>query len=306
MSCIIDSNRTVTFLDCSDSGLSISGNVISILTFFVAAIATYLAFFQDVRDIPQSADDYSNDIRSLHDQLWTIGDIHSQLAKLVANSENALRLSDVHLQSRLQQGQSESLKEAKKFLDDYSASYQDVFTNYFKRHRWVVRLKWLFLQNKVEHYKREASELRSVMTLDLLAVTLKYALPIEVPLAYEATSGSECLALMLSPQLLTCTSLSMNIALQHSLKQRDLQAEKLARRLEALMNNGTVANVDIRQDEEEGIKPDSPSPSVMMDPTDLNPPTLLVSPPEGDNTGSQSRSPSPFSTRRPLGRSMSD
>ena len=110
--------------------------MISILTFFVAALATYLAFFQNVRDIPQSADDYSNDIRSLHDQLWTIGDIHGQLSKLIASNAN-VRISDVHLQSRLQQGQNESLKEARKFLDDYSNSYQDVFTNYFKRHKWL-------------------------------------------------------------------------------------------------------------------------------------------------------------------------
>jgi regulator of replication initiation timing len=146
--------------------------VISILTFFVAAIATYYAFFSDVRDIPQSADDYSNDIRSLHDQLWTIGDIHGQLAKLMA-SDDHLRISDVHLRSRLQQGQSESLKEARKFLDDYSATYQSVFTNYFKRHRWIVRVKWLVLQTRVQHYRNQASELRSMMILDLLGITLK-------------------------------------------------------------------------------------------------------------------------------------
>ena len=146
--------------------------MISIATFFIAALATYLAFFQDVRDIPQSAEDYSNDIRSLHDELWTISDIHGQLAKLVASNEK-FRISDVQLQSRLQQGQSESLKEARKFLDDYSESYQDVFTDKFKRHRWAVRLKWLLLQKKVAHFKSEASELRSILTLDLLTVTLK-------------------------------------------------------------------------------------------------------------------------------------
>ena len=150
----------------------ISGNVISIATFFIAALATYLAFFQDVRDIPQSAEDYSNDIRSLHDELWTISDIHGQLAKLVASNEK-FRISDVQLQSRLQQGQNESLKEARKFLDDYSASYQDVFTDKFKRRRWVVRLKWLIRQKRVAHFKNEASELRSILTLDLLTVTLK-------------------------------------------------------------------------------------------------------------------------------------
>jgi regulator of replication initiation timing len=172
MSCLVQNNRTCNFFDCSDTPLSISGNVISILTFFVAAIATYYAFFSDIRDITQSADDYSNDIRSLHDQLWTVGDIHAQLAKLLANNEK-LRISDVALQSRLQQGQSESLKEARKFLDDYSAAYQKVFTNYFKPHRWVVRIKWLLLQRKVAHFKSEASELRNMMTLDLLAITLK-------------------------------------------------------------------------------------------------------------------------------------
>lgn len=125
-----------------------------------------------MRDIPQSADDYSNDIRSLHDELWTISDIHGQVAKLVASNEN-IRISDVQLQSRLQQGQNDSLKEARKFLDDYSASYQAVFTDYFKQHRWGVRLKWLLLQKKVAHFKNEASELRSILTLDLLTVTLK-------------------------------------------------------------------------------------------------------------------------------------
>jgi regulator of replication initiation timing len=172
MSCIIQNNRTCNLLDCSDTPLSISGNVISILTFFVAALATYFAFFRDVKDIPQSAEEYSNDIRSLHDQLWTIGDIHGQLAKLIA-SNDSVRISDVQLQSRLQQGQSGSLKEARKLLDDYSASHQDVFTNYFKRHRWIVRVKWILLQNKVAHFKNEASELRSSLTLDLLAITLK-------------------------------------------------------------------------------------------------------------------------------------
>lgn len=171
MSCIIESNRTWTFLDCSDSPLSIAGNVISILTFVVAALATYLAFFQDVRDIPHSADEYSKDIRTLHDQLWTIGDIYGQLAKLV--TDNKLRISNVHLQTRLQQDQSEALKELRKFLDDYSATYEDVFTNYFKRHRWAVRLKWLLLQKRVAHFKREAAELRNTMTMDLLAITLK-------------------------------------------------------------------------------------------------------------------------------------
>jgi len=172
MSCLVSNNRTCNFFDCTDTPLSISGNAVSILTFFIAALATYFAFFRDVRDIPQSADDYSNDIRSLHDQLWTIGDIHGQLAKVMADNEN-FRISDVHLQSRLQQGQSESLKEAQKFLADYSTSYQDVFTDYFKSRRWTIRLKWLLLQNKVAHFKNEASGLRSNLTLDLLAVTLK-------------------------------------------------------------------------------------------------------------------------------------
>ena len=172
MSCLVSNNRTCNFFDCTDTPLSISGNVISIATFFIAALATYLAFFQDIRDIPQSADNYSNDIRSLHDQLWTISDIHGQLASLIA-SNDGFRISDVQLKSRLQQGQNESLKEARKFLEDYSASYEDVFTSYFKRHRWIVRLKWSLLQKKVAHFKNEASELRSGLTLDLLAITLK-------------------------------------------------------------------------------------------------------------------------------------
>jgi hypothetical protein len=306
MSCIIDSNRTVTFLDCSDSGLSVSGNVISVLTFFVAAVATYLAFFWDIRDIPQSADAYSNDIRSLHDQLWTIGDIHSQLAKLIANNESGLRISDVHLQSRLQQGQSESLKEARQFLDDYSASYEEVFTNYFKRHRWAVRLKWLYLQRKVEHFRTEASELRSALTLDLLAITLKYVRQL-LPDPRKANSGSEVLAhLMLS--MTDSYPHSMNIALQQSLHQRDIQAEKLSRRLEVLLSGNGTKEFDFTQKDEQWTKPDSPSPSVMMDPTDLNPPTFLVSPPEDETERSRSsgRSPSPLSTRPRFNRSMSD
>lgn len=170
MTCIIESNRTWTLLDCSDSGLSVSANVLGIATFAVALLATYFAFFQDVKDIPTAADDYSNDIRSLHDQLWAIGDIHGQLAKLMI--DNDIRISDVQLQSRLKQGSNESLKEAQKFLDEYSGAYQDVFTSYFKKHRWFVRLRWLWSQKKVEHFKSNASVLRERLTLDLLAVTL--------------------------------------------------------------------------------------------------------------------------------------
>lgn len=134
-------------------------------------VVAYLAFFQDVRDIPQSADAYSDDIRSLHDQLWTISDIHAQIAKLMASNEN-VRISDVHLQSRLRQGQLESLKEARKFLDEYSATYQDVFSNYYHRRRWLVRVKWLLLQRKVDRFRAQASDLRNALMLDLLAINL--------------------------------------------------------------------------------------------------------------------------------------
>ena len=109
----------------------------------------------------------------------------------------------------------------------------------------------------------------------------------------------------------------MNIALQESLHQRDIQTDKLSRQIEALTKamGGAPVAVNEKQDWKQ---PDSPSPSVMMDPTDLNPPTFMISPPEADKTEvrdmqppvderirSPSRSPSPFSTRRPLGTSMS-
>lgn len=198
MSCIIDnSNKTWTFLDCADSDLSISANILGIATFGVALLATYLAFFRDIKDIPTVADDYSNDIRSLHDQIWAIGDIHGQLSKLVSNG--GLRISDVMLQSRLQLGQTESLKEARKFLDEYSAAYQGVFTNYFKKHRWLVRLRWIVLQRRVEHFKANASVLRETLTLDLLAV-----------------------------------SLNINIALQQELRDRDQRSDLLDAKLDKL------------------------------------------------------------------------
>ncbi|RMZ79695.1 hypothetical protein DV738_g3214, partial [Chaetothyriales sp. CBS 135597] len=170
MTCVIESNRTFTLLDCADSGLSISSNVLGIATFAVAVLVTYFAFFQDIRDIPTAADDYSNEIRSMQNQLWAIGDIHGQLASLVA--DGGIRISDVHLQSRLKQGNGESLKEAHKFLDDYSQAYQSVFTDYFKKHRWFVRIRWLSLQKRVEHFKVRTSVLRERLTLDLLAISV--------------------------------------------------------------------------------------------------------------------------------------
>lgn len=178
MSCLIQNNLTCNIFDCTDTPLSISGNVVSILTFFVAALATYLAFFDNIHTIPQSADSYSADIRSLHTQLWTIADIHSSLATLVSSqhhtnthnrnhngSSTGLRISDT--------SGGESLKEARKFLSDYAASHEDVFTNYFGRHRWVVRLKWVAMQKKVARFKSQAGELRGVLMLDLLGLSLK-------------------------------------------------------------------------------------------------------------------------------------
>lgn len=270
MSCIIDtSNKTWTFLDCSDSDLSISSNILGIATFGIALLATYLAFFRDIRDIPSVADDYSNDIRSLHDQLWAIGDIHAQLSKLAGNG--GIRISDVVLQSRLQQGQAESLKEAKKFLDEYSASYQGVFTSYFKKHRWLVRLRWLILQRRVEHFKANASVLRETLTLDLLAV-----------------------------------SLNINIALQQQLsdrdQKRDVIEEKLGK-LETMMGRLSPES-DRRRISPE--RPDSPSPT-----GGLTVPGFFVSGPDDDSSEDRpsrsveqipplSRSPSPFSTSRVL------
>ena len=149
-------------------------------------VVAYLAFFQDVRDIPQSADAYSDDIRSLHDQLWTISDIHGQIAKLMASNEN-VRISDVHLQSRLRQGQLESLKEARKFLDEYSATYQDVFSNYYHRRRWLVRVKWLLLQRKVDRFRAQASDLLNALILDLLAINLNMNIAIVQSLHGQST-----------------------------------------------------------------------------------------------------------------------
>ncbi|RMD39195.1 hypothetical protein DV735_g5934, partial [Chaetothyriales sp. CBS 134920] len=200
MSCVIDSNRTFTLLDCADSGLSISSNILGIATFAVAVILTYFAFFQDIRDIPTAADDYSNEIRSMQNQLWALSDIHGQLASLVA--DGGIRLSDVHLQSRLKQGTAgESLKEAHKFLDDYSQAYQSVFTDYFKKHRWFVRIRWLSLQKRVEHFKVRTSVLRERLTLDLLAI-----------------------------------SVNLNFAMNSELRARDVQLESMEDKLDRLIS----------------------------------------------------------------------
>lgn len=109
----------------------------------------------------------------------------------------------------------------------------------------------------------------------------------------------------------------MNIALQESLHQRDVQTDQLSQQIEVLTKAmaGTLIAVNEKQDWKQ---PDSPSPSVMMDPTDSNPPTFMISPPETEDTEvkdmqpsvdedprSLSRSPSPFSTRQPSERSWS-
>lgn len=265
MSCIIDTrNKTWTFLDCSDSDLSISANILGIATFAVALVATYLAFFLDIKDIPTVADDYSNDIRSLHDQLWAIGDIHAQLSKLASNG--GIRISDVVLQSRLQQGQAESLKEARKFLDEYSASYQRVFTSYFEKHRWLVRLRWLILQRRVEHFKANASVLRETLTLDLLAV-----------------------------------SLNINISLQQELRDRDQKRDIVEEKLDKLELMMGRISPEPRHRRISPDPPDSPSPTA-----GLNVPGFFVSGPSDDTpedrTGRSeerrppiSRSPSPLS-----------
>ena len=269
MTCIIESNRTRTLLDCADSDLSISANVLGIATFAVALVATYFAFFQNVRDIPTAADDYSNDIRSLHDQLWAIGDIHGQLSKLM--TDTGIRISDVHLQSRLKQGHQESLKEAKKFLEDYSAAYQSVFTNYFEKHRWFVRLRWLFFEKRVEHFKSNASVLRETLTLDLLNVTL-----------------------------------NMNISLQQELSSRDKQRDVLEEKLDNLTRMMGRISPEPHHRGDPPLPPDSPSPT-----GGLNVPAFFVSAPEDDNSDeraprglapqpSLSRSPSPFSPGRRL------
>jgi hypothetical protein len=268
MSCIIDtSNATWTSLDCSDSDLSISSNILGIATFAVALLVTYLAFFRDIRAIPTVADDYSADIRSLHDQLWAIGDIHGQLAKLA--TDGSIRISDVALSSRLRQGQAESMKEARKFLDEYSAAYQGVFTSYFKKHRWLVRLRWLVLQRRVEHFKANASVLRETLTLDLLAI-----------------------------------SLNINIALQQELRDRDRRRERLDEKLDRLelMIERMSPELHSRREPEE--RADSPSPL-----TGLSVPGFFVSPPHDQSEDLKpdsqeyqrspvSRSPSP-STLRP-------
>ncbi|ETN41591.1 uncharacterized protein HMPREF1541_03527 [Cyphellophora europaea CBS 101466] len=266
MSCIIESNRTWTLLDCSDSDLSIGANVLGIATFAVALAATYFAFFRDWRDIPTVADDYSNDIRSLQAQLWAVGDIHGQLSKLLSD-DGGIRISDVMLQSRLQQGHGESLKEARKFLDEYSAAYQGVFTSYFEKHRWLVRLRWLSLQRRVEHYKSNASVLRETLTLDLLNI-----------------------------------SLNMNIALQQELHSREAKRDVLEEKLDRLeqMVGRLIPSPRQRQRAVSPRRPDGPSPK-----GGLNVPGFFISGPE-DEPGerpsrglapkpSLSRSPSPMS-----------
>lgn len=273
MSCIIDArNLTTISLDCADSGLSISSNILGIATFAVALLVTYLAFFRDIRDIPTVADDYSNDIRSLHDQLWAIGDIHGQLSKLMTSG--GIRISDVVLQSRLQQGQVESLKEARKFLDEYSSAYQNVFTDYFKKRRWLVRLRWLSRQRHVEHYKANASVLRETLTLDLLAVVL-----------------------------------NINIALQQDLKTKEHQGQDLKEkvdRLERLVGQFTPEPDKKHDERDEESRANSPSPGT----GGLSIPGFFVSAPQEEPEGARrnlasldvrmpaiSRSPSPTSHR---------
>lgn len=267
MSCILDtSNKTWTFLDCADSDLSISANVLGIATFAIALLATYLAFFLDIKDIPTVADDYSNDIQSLHGQLWAIGDIHGQLSKLAG--DGGIRISDVMLQSRLRQGQAESLKEARKFLDEYSAAYQGVFTSYFKKHRWLVRLRWLVLQRRVEHFKANASVLRETLTLDLLAV-----------------------------------SLNINIALQQELRDRERTRDGLDEKLDKLEMMMARFSPDPYSRTRLEQEADSPSPT-----EGLAVPGFFVSVPSdnaedrpargNDLKPANSRSPSPFTHDR--------
>ncbi|RMZ87756.1 hypothetical protein DV736_g5017, partial [Chaetothyriales sp. CBS 134916] len=264
MSCIIESNRTCTLLDCSDSGLSISSNILGIATFAVAVLLTYFAFFQDIRDIPTAADDYSNDIRSLQNQVWAIGDIHGQLANLVA--DGGIRISDVHLQSRLKQGQGESLKEAHKFLDDYSQAYQSVFTDYFKKHRWFVRLRWLSLQKRVEHFKVQTSVLRETLTLDLLAI-----------------------------------SVNLNFAMHNELRSRDTQRDMLEDKVDRLMK--MVGRISPEEGQQ---KPSYGSPDSLSPTAGLSVPMLFVTSPADDSDEERlsrrdiprlcySRDPSPMS-----------
>jgi hypothetical protein len=107
----------------------------------------------------------------------------------------------------------------------------------------------------------------------------------------------------------------MNIALQQTIQERDKQTEKLSKQIEALTIAMGGSKVDFGQNQEEWKQPDSPSPSVMMDPTDLNPPTFFISPPEeesdkrrgfSDIPVSPSRSSSPFSARKPLDKTLSN
>jgi hypothetical protein len=99
----------------------------------------------------------------------------------------------------------------------------------------------------------------------------------------------------------------MNIALQQALHERDVQADKLSQKLDTLTTLMGHGSIVANQDDFQWKRRDSPSPSIMMDPTDLNPPTFLVSPPEEEETENTSnRSPSPFSTRKPLERSLSE
>jgi len=98
----------------------------------------------------------------------------------------------------------------------------------------------------------------------------------------------------------------MNIALQQSLQQRDIQTKTLSKQVDILTKLIGGLRADFSQENDEDLqRSDSPSPSIMMDPMEVSPPKVLVSPPEEEGVEISRRSPSPFSTRRPLRRSTS-
>lgn len=80
----------------------------------------------------------------------------------------------------------------------------------------------------------------------------------------------------------------MNIALQHTLRERDVQTAKLSQKLDTLTTLMGHGSMVVNQDDYQWKRRDSLSPSIMMDPTDLNPPTFVISPPEEEEQKSPS------------------
>lgn len=106
----------------------------------------------------------------------------------------------------------------------------------------------------------------------------------------------------------------MNIALQQTLHDRDVESQNLSKKFDALMKSmGHEIQTPVAEQTEKwngtaagGITVDSPSPSVMIDPSLPEPPTFVFSPPEDDedeagggDTTSDNKSLSPSRSASP-------